>query len=119
MYCKLSSIILVDILFAATIWPRALEHRAKAHLRNCVCRYGPIIIRAVDRAGLLSIRAQEHMRVASRALWWIRTCCKSMALLKIKLIWPDARRIARSQDLQKFIMNGRWLSIFTRGVGMS
>jgi hypothetical protein len=53
------------------IWPRALEHRAKARLRIARAGYDAIVIRVVDRAGLLSIRAQEHMRRASVALAWI------------------------------------------------
>jgi hypothetical protein len=54
------------------IQPRALEHRAKARLRIARAGYDPILIGAVDRVGLLSIRAREHMRHASVALAWIR-----------------------------------------------
>jgi hypothetical protein len=54
------------------IWPRALEHQARACLRIARAGYDPIVVRAVDHAGLLCIRAREHMRRASVALAWIR-----------------------------------------------
>jgi hypothetical protein len=54
------------------IWPRALERRAEARLRIARAGYDPIVIRAVDSAGLLNIHARQHMRCANVALAWIR-----------------------------------------------
>jgi hypothetical protein len=52
-----------------------------ARLRITRAGYDPIVIRAVDRAGLLSIRAREHMRHASFALAWIH-----MARIRAKYV---------------------------------
>ncbi|PUZ57033.1 hypothetical protein GQ55_5G395400 [Panicum hallii var. hallii] len=63
--------------------------------------YGPLVIRAVDRAGLRSIRVWEHMRAASRKLEWMRATRRNEAHVSVYGFAEDKALLARCKARPK------------------